>query len=106
MKEARTNMKEENKLSWMSDAIMPIAIKYGLKKVYLFGSQAKGTANEGSDIDLLVEKGSPMSLITFSELRQDCMESLGHDVDLLTTSGIEEEFYNEIHGSEVLLYEA
>ena len=36
--------------------IRPLAIKYGLKRIYLFGSFAKGTANEDSDIDLLIEK--------------------------------------------------
>ena len=43
--------------------IAPIARSYGVKKIYLFGSYAKGNANENSDIDLLVEKGKPMSLL-------------------------------------------
>ena len=35
-------------------AITPIALKYGLKAVYLFGSYARGTADENSDIALLL----------------------------------------------------
>ena len=31
--------------------ITPIAKKYGLPAVYLFGSYARGTANEDSDVD-------------------------------------------------------
>ena len=34
--------------------IRPLAIEYGLKRIYLFGSFAKGTANEDSDIDIAV----------------------------------------------------
>ncbi len=36
-------------------AVVPIACSYGVKRLYLFGSYAKGTANEKSDVDLLVQ---------------------------------------------------
>lgn len=90
----------------IKDRIAPIAKNYGVKKVYLFGSYAKNTATEGSDVDLLIEKGAPMSLIAMSGMMQDTKEALRLSVDLITTDGIEPEFYNEIAGSEVLLYEA
>ena len=35
--------------------ITPIAQKYNLSAVYLFGSYARGTAREESDLDLLVD---------------------------------------------------
>ena len=57
-------------------AITPIAKQYGISKVFLFGSYAKGTANENSDIDLLIEKGKPMSLLKLSGMRQECEEAL------------------------------
>lgn len=56
-------------------AVVPIASSYGVKRLYLFGSYAKGTANEKSDIDLLVEKGKPMSLLKLSEMRQMFQEA-------------------------------
>lgn len=71
----------------------------------MFGSYAKGNANENSDVDLLVEKGKPMSLLKLSGMRQNVQEALNLPVDLVTTSGIEEEFYKEITGTEILLYE-
>ena len=85
--------------------IFPIAQKYGLRRVFLFGSFAKGTSTEESDIDLLVEKGKPLSLLMLSGLRQDSEEVLGREVDLVTTAGIAPEFREQIRGSEVLLYE-
>ena len=35
--------------------VHPIAERYGLQAVYLFGSYARGTASEDSDIDLLID---------------------------------------------------
>ena len=92
-------------ISTIRRTIAPIARSYGVKRIYLFGSYAKGTANEKSDIDLLVEKGQPMSLLKLSGMRQRVQEELNLSVDLVTTSGIEDEFYNEIAGTEILLYE-
>lgn len=86
-------------------AVVPIAHSYGVKRLYLFGSYAKGTASEKSDVDLLVEKGKPMSLLKLSGMRQRVQEALNLSVDLVTTSGIEDDFRKEIAGTEILLYE-
>jgi predicted nucleotidyltransferase len=85
--------------------VVPIAYSYGVKRLYLFGSYAKGTANEKSDIDLLVEKGKPMSLLKLSGMRQMVQEALNLSVDLVTTTGIKDDFRKEIAGTEILLYE-
>lgn len=85
--------------------IQPLAVEYGLKRIYLFGSFAKGTANEDSDIDLLIEKGKPMSLLKLSGFRQDVEEKMKRSVDVVTTAGIEAEFADAISGTEILLYE-
>lgn len=92
-------------ISEIQKAVAPIAHSYGVKRLYLFGSYAKGTANEKSDIDLLVEKGKPMSLLKLSGMRQMFQETLNISVDLVTTTGIEEDFRREIAGTEILLYE-
>jgi len=71
----------------------------------LFSSYAKGIASEKSDVDLLVEKGKPMSLLKFSGMCQMIQEALNLSVDLVTTAGIEDDFRKEIAGAEILLYE-
>ena len=92
-------------ISAIKKAVTPIARSYGVKRLYLFGSYAKGNANENSDVDLLVEKGKPMYLLKLSGMRQSVQDALKLSVDLITTSGIEEEFHKEIAGTEILLYE-
>lgn len=92
-------------ISEIQKAVVPIAFSYGIKRLYLFGSYAKGTANEKSDIDLLVEKGKPMSLLKLSGMRQKVQEALNLSVDLVTTAGIEDDFRKAIDGTEILLYE-
>ena len=89
----------------IKDSIEPIAKMYGVKKVYLFGSYAKQCQTEDSDIDLLIEKGMPMSLLKLSGMRQAVEEALGVSVDLLTVSGMGEDFKKEIEGTEILIYE-
>ena len=85
--------------------VSPIAREYGVKRVYLFGSYAKGMETEKSDVDLLIEKGEPMSLLKLSGMRQQCQDALQTSVDLLTSTGIEDNFRSRIAGTEVLLYE-
>lgn len=89
----------------IKDSIEPIAKMYGVKKVYLFGSYARQCQTEDSDIDLLIEKGMPMSLLKLSGMRQAVEEALGVSVDLLTVSGMGEDFKKEIEGTEILIYE-
>ncbi len=86
-------------------AFTPIAKEYGLKRAYIFGSYARGEAREDSDVDLLIEKGKPLSLIMLSSLLQDARAALGLPVDLVTTAGIDEDFRRSISGTEVLIYE-
>lgn len=86
--------------------IIPIAKEYGLKRVFLFGSYAKGTATEESDVDLLVEKGDKLfTLLSLSGFRLDAIDALDTPVDVLSVGGLSDDFKKEIEGSEVLLYE-
>ena len=46
-----------------------------------------------------------MSLLQLSGMRQTVQDALNLSVDLVTTAGIEEDFWKEIAGTEILLYE-
>ena len=93
-------------IALIKSSIEPIAKKYGLKRVFLFGSYAKGTANENSDVDFLIEKGNQsFSLLKLSSFLQEVQSVLNMSVDVVTTSGIAEDFRKSIMGSEILIYE-
>lgn len=68
--------------------ITPIARKHGLRAVYLFGSYARGTANENSDVDLLIDTtGTAIkSLLDLGAVYCDLEAALDKPIDLLTVS--------------------
>lgn len=66
--------------------ITPVAKKYNLRAVYLFGSYARNEATEDSDVDILIDRtGSSVKGLVMGGLYNDLSESLGKGIDLLTT---------------------
>jgi hypothetical protein len=57
--------------------------KYGVKRVALYGSFAKGTQTGTSDVDILVQLEKPIGL-EFVELASYLEKALGRKVDLTT----------------------
>ena len=100
----------------IKEIIKPIAEKYRLLAVYLFGSYARGTANEQSDVDLIVDTtGTQLkSLFTLGALYNDLEEALGKRIDLVTVSSLqqrlqipsEEAFRDNVWKEKVSLYDA
>jgi hypothetical protein len=84
--------------------VEPIARKYGVARVYLFGSYARGEITENSDIDLRVDKGNLKGLFALCGLYTEIEEALQMKVDVLTTGSLEEDFLRKIQKEEVLLY--
>lgn len=46
----------QNDLKRIKDTVVPIAQKFGVEKVTLFGSMARGDNDENSDYDFLIKK--------------------------------------------------
>jgi predicted nucleotidyltransferase len=62
--------------------------EYGVKRIGLFGSYAKDTPTETSDVDIVVEFDRPIGFrfVEFAEYLE-CL--LGKRVDILTPAGIQ-----------------
>ena len=58
------------------------AMQYGIQKIGLFGSVARGEHHEGSDVDVCFE-GNAMSLFTMARLKGELETLFGATVDLL-----------------------
>jgi Predicted nucleotidyltransferases len=86
------------------EIVTPIARKYGVGNVYLFGSYARGEATDNSDVDLRVDKGSLKGLFALCGLYTEIEEALKIKVDVLTTGSFEDDFLRKIQKEEVLLY--
>lgn len=97
--------KEIYSIEEIQNRVSPIAIRYGVERVYLFGSYAKGCATAESDVDLRIDKGALRGLFALSGMRLDICDALSKDVDLLTTNSLDDNFRNRIQGDEVLIYE-
>ena len=65
---------------------VPIAASYGVRRLSLFGSYARGEATETSDIDLLVDRGNMPGGWAIGGLYADLREALGKELDMVTTS--------------------
>ena len=61
--------------------------RYGVKRIGLFGSYAKGTQAEDSDVDVVVEFERPIGL-KFVEFGDHLEKLLGKKTDILTPAGI------------------
>ncbi len=69
--------------------ITPIAEKYHLAAVYLFGSYARGDATADSDVDLLVDlTGSTAHGMMLGGLYADLEDALGVGIDLVTVASL------------------
>jgi uncharacterized protein len=57
--------------------------KYGIKRLGLFGSAARGTTTGQSDIDIVIEL-EKQDLIFMIGIKQDLEEQLGSNVDIVS----------------------
>ncbi|MCM1189252.1 MAG: nucleotidyltransferase domain-containing protein [bacterium] len=85
---------------------MPIAIRYGVDALSLFGSYARGEADEKSDLDFLIQKGSMKGLLSYCGMIADLEDAFQCHVDLVVKNAIKDkQFLEAIGKDEVKLYE-
>lgn len=70
--------------------------EYKIRNIGIFGSYAKNTAKEKSDIDLIVEFEEPVSLLGVIKAENYLTELLGIRVDLVPKEDIRKELKETI----------
>ncbi len=89
--------------------ISPVAKQHGVNKVYLFGSYARGSATEDSDVDLCVDAAALRSLFAIGALYADLENTLQKKLDIVTLNSLkyntDKKFIDNLRKDEVLLYE-
>ena len=91
-------------ISEMKEIVAPIAHRYGVERIFLFGSRARGDNTPGSDIDLRVDRGGAKGF-ALGGLYEDLSEAFHVELDLLTTGSLDEDFLQKIRQEEVLIYD-
>lgn len=85
--------------------VKPIAEKYRIQNVYLFGSYARGEATYSSDLDFLVYGGEQFKRTMIFAFAEDLRKALGKNVDVFEINEINEnsDFYHTIMRERVLV---
>jgi predicted nucleotidyltransferase len=78
----------EELLKEKREAILYICAKHGAHNVRVFGSVARGEADEQSDIDLIVEFDPGRSLLDHAALWLELQDLLGCKLDVVSDRGI------------------
>ena len=85
--------------------VKPLAEKYHVKEIYLFGSYARGEANADSDLDFLVFGGENFKPTLIFALGEELREAFQKDVDVFEIREVNQgsNFYNTIMKEKVLV---
>jgi predicted nucleotidyltransferase len=70
------------------EAILNLCARHGATKVRVFGSVARGEAQEGSDLDLLVVFEEGRTLLDHARLKLALEGLLGVPVDVVSEGGL------------------
>jgi predicted nucleotidyltransferase len=77
-------------LEQIKELVEPIAKKYKLKALWVFGSYARGEATVESDIDLLMDytDSTIVNIFDLYDINKDLSEKIKLNVDLISTDGL------------------
>lgn len=100
----------------IEDRVKPVAEKYNIPIVYIFGSYARNEADKQSDIDFLVStKGlsEENRWLVYSDFFDDLKEAVEHDIDLVEIEAFlesgqtsyQKEFFERILKERVKIFE-
>lgn len=81
------SLTKESILRRLRESYPQLSAQFGVLRIGLFGSFARGTAQESSDVDLIVEFQRPIGL-KFVEMVEYLETLLGRKVDVLTPGGL------------------
>ena len=79
----------------IKNRIRPVVEKHHIKDVYLFGSYARGEANENSDVDIYCSSGEVETLFDEAGLIKELEEALGKKVDVVTIGSKMHDFFRQ-----------
>jgi hypothetical protein len=89
----------------IKNAVITYCSKYPIKQIGLFGSYARGEADEDSDVDLMVEFEDKVSLMKVIGLKARLEMDLRKKVDLIEPDNVDADIAAAIAKDIVIIYE-
>ena len=83
----------------------PVAKEFGITRMSLFGSYARGEATDDSDVDIYIDRGKLSNLLQYFAFVDELENVLHCHVDVVTTGIEDEQFLSAIMQEGVMLYE-
>ena len=93
-----------SELEKIKEKIQPVAKKYNLVYVWVFGSYAKKKQTKDSDIDIIVRTEDVIGGFKIAEVKFALEEALKRQVDIITTGSIRGSLLEDENLEEVLVY--
>ncbi len=81
-------MIHSNTIQHYRQEILSLAQKHGVTSIKVFGSFARGEAQENSDVDFLIEMENGRSLLDIGGLVMDLQDLLHRTVDVVEPNGL------------------
>ena len=91
-------------LQTIKSKILPILHKHDIKRAGIFGSMATGNVTPDSDVDILVELGTPISLLDFVGIKLELEDALEKKVDLVEYEALKVGLKENILNEEIRIY--
>jgi len=87
--------------------VAPIAEDFGIRKMSVFGSYARGDAIDSSDIDFhIIDRGTLRGLIRLSAFELALEDVFQAPVDVMTTNSLFDDVRHNVRREEIIVYEA
>lgn len=77
----------------LSEIVAPIAARYHITAVYLFGSRARGDNRDDSDYDFIVEVTPEYDWDDHMDFISDISKALGKEVDVITRRSLKDNIF-------------
>lgn len=104
LKKMRSEKGPKYTIDELRQLIIPVVSRYDVDRVYVFGSYARGDADEKSDVDFRID-ADRLRTFDLCGLMVRLEEALMMPVDVIPTDSMSKKFADHIRQEEVLVYE-
>lgn len=87
----------------MIGRMVEILRRHGVTRAGIFGSFARGEADETSDVDVLIAPPQGMTLFGLAHLERELAAAVGRQVDVITYNSLQPGFRDEVLREQVII---